>query len=263
MADQVQAEGERAGGDARTAARHDRAGRASTPGVAEQRRAALVRQHRSCASAGRSAGRRAGCGCREYGRGAARARFPRRVPVEPAGGARVDDLLAPRRQIGEHAAPCRAPAPGRSAAVKRRSRRGRRSRSSSGRPSAFHFGRPPSSSATLSWPNRRSIHQARAGRRQAGAVVDDDAVVVADAEPLHLARRRARATGSCAAGLVPGSAMSSMSKNTAPGMCRGRNPRAPSASRPGSLNEPSTTRTSGSSRCAASHSVQTSASGWA
>ena len=37
---------------------------------------------------------------------------------------------------------------------------------STGRPSARHFGRPPSSTTTRSWPNTRIIHQARAAENR-------------------------------------------------------------------------------------------------
>jgi hypothetical protein len=57
------------------------------------------------------------------------------------------------------------------------------------------------------------------------------------------------------------SAISSMSKKTAPGMCWLTNSALGSRFCAGRKNEPSTMRTSGASRWAASHSVLTRASG--
>ena len=45
-----------------------------------------------------------------------------------------------------------------------------------GRPSRCHFARPPSSTATCSWPTQRSIHHRRDGHRAGAAVVADHRV---------------------------------------------------------------------------------------
>ncbi len=56
--------------------------------------------------------------------------------------------------------------------------------SSSGRFSAFHLGKPPSSTATSSWPKTLNIHQTRAAENRPDAVVADDFLAIANA---HLA----------------------------------------------------------------------------
>ena len=130
---------------------------------------------------------------------------------------------------------------------------------STGRPSRRHLRRPPSSTATASWPKARKVHHTRA------ALTTPRTSYTMMRSPLPspsapTAAAKASAPGSMCGSVVVWSAIASMSKKTAPGMWAARN--SARASRPscGMCQVPSTTRTSGSSRCLASHSVVTSAS---
>ena len=69
-----------------------------------------------------------------------------------------------------------------------------------GRPSASHFGSPPSSTATSLWPKTRNIHHTRAALNSPCAVVDDDAVAVAEPELADARGQISPATAACGAG---------------------------------------------------------------
>ena len=106
------------------------------------------------------------------------------APGETRSRARVDDL---RRLLLDHLLDVVDVAHERGVHQRREMALGPPARgpSSSGRPSAFHFLRPPLSTATSSCPMARKVHQTRAAENRPCDVVDDDAHAVADAHLLH------------------------------------------------------------------------------
>ena len=145
-------------------------------------------------------------------------------------------------------------------AVKCRSRRIGRP-SSSGRPSARHFGRPPSSTATSVLPKSRKVHQTRGALNMPSAVVDDDPVAVADAHRAHPARRTSRPAAPCAAGSTGRRRSRRCRRSGRRGCARPRTRRGRRGPAAGMCQLASRMRRSGALRCAASQSVETRSCG--
>ncbi len=106
------------------------------------------------------------------------------VAAEARGGAGVDDLR--RGGLARRGARCRTSS---SEAIRAWSSRavkwrdfGMDSPSASGRPSASHLGRPPSSTATSRTPKARKVHHTRGAENRPRRIVDHDLHAVANAE---------------------------------------------------------------------------------